>query len=130
MTHFALTEGDTEWGEHLTEDEYPNRALDSVGGCLRILVFPHDDEFPPGLQESERGVPIALDVLSQLRCPPIRVRLRENAVLRAYVPVAATDLRDYAHAAEHNVVAPPRSGQNLLVDPIAEPAAMEFSTER
>ena len=23
MTHLALTEGDTEWGEHLTDDEYP-----------------------------------------------------------------------------------------------------------
>ena len=23
MTHLALTEGDTEWGEHLTNDEYP-----------------------------------------------------------------------------------------------------------
>jgi quercetin dioxygenase-like cupin family protein len=24
MTHLALTEGDTEWGEHLTVDEYPS----------------------------------------------------------------------------------------------------------
>ena len=23
MTHLALTEGDTEWGDHLTDDEYP-----------------------------------------------------------------------------------------------------------
>ena len=23
MTHIAITEGDTEWGEHLTNDEYP-----------------------------------------------------------------------------------------------------------
>jgi hypothetical protein len=23
MTHLALTEGDTEWGGHLTDDEYP-----------------------------------------------------------------------------------------------------------
>ena len=23
MTHLALTEGDTEWGEHLTDGEYP-----------------------------------------------------------------------------------------------------------
>jgi quercetin dioxygenase-like cupin family protein len=26
MTHFALTEGDTEWGEHLTEEEYPGTS--------------------------------------------------------------------------------------------------------
>lgn len=24
MTHLALTEGDTEWGEHVTDDEYPS----------------------------------------------------------------------------------------------------------
>ena len=24
VTHLALTEGDTEWGDHLTVDEYPN----------------------------------------------------------------------------------------------------------
>ena len=23
MTHIAITEGDTKWGEHLTDDEYP-----------------------------------------------------------------------------------------------------------
>ena len=26
MTHLALTEGDTEWGEHLTDDEYAAAA--------------------------------------------------------------------------------------------------------
>ncbi len=26
MTHLAITEGDTEWGEHLTDDEYPTAA--------------------------------------------------------------------------------------------------------
>lgn len=24
MTHLAVTEGDTEWGDHLTNGEYPN----------------------------------------------------------------------------------------------------------
>jgi quercetin dioxygenase-like cupin family protein len=26
MTHLAVTEGDTVWGDHLTEDEYPDQA--------------------------------------------------------------------------------------------------------
>jgi quercetin dioxygenase-like cupin family protein len=26
MTHLALTEGDTEWGEHLTDHEYPGET--------------------------------------------------------------------------------------------------------
>jgi quercetin dioxygenase-like cupin family protein len=26
MTHLALTEGDTEWGDHLTDAEYPNEG--------------------------------------------------------------------------------------------------------
>ncbi|MGH3265156.1 MAG: (R)-mandelonitrile lyase [Trebonia sp.] len=26
MTHLAITEGDTQWGEHLTDDEYPAAA--------------------------------------------------------------------------------------------------------
>ena len=28
MTHLALTEGDTEWGDHLTDDEYPPTDAD------------------------------------------------------------------------------------------------------
>src|SRR3954468_12499428 len=28
MTRLALTEGDTEWGEHLTDDEYPPAEVD------------------------------------------------------------------------------------------------------
>jgi len=26
MAHLAFTEGDTEWGDHLTDDEYPNES--------------------------------------------------------------------------------------------------------
>ena len=26
MTHLAITEGDTEWGDHLTDDEYPDAS--------------------------------------------------------------------------------------------------------
>ena len=26
MAHLAFTEGDTEWGDHLTDDEYPSHA--------------------------------------------------------------------------------------------------------
>lgn len=29
MTHLAITEGDTVWGEHLTDDEYPSGAPDA-----------------------------------------------------------------------------------------------------
>jgi len=30
MTHLALTEGNTEWGEHLTDDEYPGEPTSSA----------------------------------------------------------------------------------------------------
>jgi len=26
MAHLELTEGDTEWGDHLTDDEYPSQS--------------------------------------------------------------------------------------------------------
>jgi hypothetical protein len=29
MTHTALTEGDTEWADHLTDDEYPPKPGDA-----------------------------------------------------------------------------------------------------
>ena len=32
MVHLAFTEGDTEWGDHLTDDEYPPRESDDRTG--------------------------------------------------------------------------------------------------
>lgn len=70
------------------ESAFLKLILDSVHDVVRRLMFPKPENPPPLGLKQQRCAVIALAVAFELVLPPDRVRLRDDAVLRAHVPEA------------------------------------------
>ncbi len=93
------------------------------------LVLPNADDVPAIFPQPYFGAAIALDVGSELGCPPLAVGLRMSGVDRAAVPEASVDEDRDLGGAEDDVSGHVESVNGLPMNPVAQPKPMQFGTK-
>lgn len=104
-------------------------CLDEAHGVSHLLVLPHPDNRPTGLDQQLFRLPIPFDVATKFGRPPCSVRLGPCGMQRAAVPEAAVHVDGNTASRECDVDGPAAASWYRPGDSVAMPSSVEGASE-
>jgi hypothetical protein len=107
-----------------TKSEHSDNLPDRTVGHF-VLPYPYD--FPSCCPEELIGLSVPFDGSGEFLLQPRSIGFRLGTVSGAMVPEAAVNENCYVRLCEHNVCAPPYSGNRCVVDSVSKAPSPELS---